>query len=253
MFLTLKTNLLFFSKKMSKSIDDFYGRKMEQLLCLPVFGFFTVVYIKTIIYIRQLLIETHARIPLPQANTIALFISVVASRFHYGAFVIIFCLSILSLENQWQRISRFLRKNPIMFGKIFPQNQNPKRRMHRASKAVLDALENPTVQTAGTMVLGALAWKALDVYETSKAEVTAKADRESAERIAAADRESAEHIAAADREERRLDRESAERIAAADRESAERIAQLEQKNAELDQMPITTASDILASPFEDIL
>jgi hypothetical protein len=64
----------------------------------------------------------------------------------------------------------------------FPQlNQPNRRRMWTSAfKAIGDAASNPQVQAVGVAVTGALAWKALDVYDTLKQAELAQADCEAA-------------------------------------------------------------------------
>jgi hypothetical protein len=111
-------------------------------------------------------------------NMLALIISMICSRLHIAAYLIIVCLFLLRAEYAVVAMLRFYKKNPSIFDLNFPQTKLQTRGMwSRASKEIIEAATNPQVQTVAVAVAGALAWKALDVYDTLKEKEIADADR----------------------------------------------------------------------------
>lgn len=151
-------------------------------------------------------------------NAFAIIVSVICSRLHVAGYLIVFCLIFLRVDLAVIPMCLFYKQYPNQLLKHFPGATVIKRGMWRASlKIIEEASSNPKVQAVGVAVAGAVAWKALDVYDTLKQEDIAALDREASERQAAADREVTERQAAADRE-------AAERQAAADREATKQQA-----------------------------
>jgi hypothetical protein len=156
---------------------------------------------------------------------IALALSITVSRLHFVEAMFFIIILILRINSSAIMVDRFYRQYPnYLTNHIIGPNIN-KRHM---KKVIQPILENPeAAKTVAVAVVGALAWKMMDIHDTYKNADIAAADREAAERTANADREAAERTANADREEARLSREQAERHhqdemakAAADREEA---------------------------------
>jgi hypothetical protein len=134
-------------------------------------------------------------------NVFAIIVSIICSRLHVAGYLIVFCLIFLRVDLAVIPMCLFYKQYPNQLLKHFPGATVIKRGMWRASlKIIEEAGTNPKVQAVGVAVAGAVAWKALDVYDTLKQEDIATLDREASERQAAADREAAERQAAADRE-----------------------------------------------------
>lgn len=77
-------------------------------------------------------------------------------------------------------MAKFYRKRPTLLTQHFLDGQDPKRNMHRITQAVV---------AVGAGIAGALGWKALDVWDTTKQERMAEKDREAASLNAQKDRE----------------------------------------------------------------
>lgn len=73
-------------------------------------------------------------------------------------------------------MSRFYKKHPELLIELYKNN---KRQMwSRAAQIAQEAASNPQIQTAATLVTGAVAWKAIDVWDSYKQEAIAEKDRE---------------------------------------------------------------------------
>ena len=63
---------------------------------------------------------------------------------------------------------RFYRKHPELLRQLYREDK--KFMWSKVSQIAQEAASNPQVQTAATLVTGAVAWKALDVWESYKQE-----------------------------------------------------------------------------------
>jgi hypothetical protein len=187
-------------------------------------------------------------------NTFAIIISLICSRLHIAGYLIIFCLLFLRLDFAVISMSLFYKKHPNQLVKHFPGVYTIKRGMWKiGTKIIEEASSNPKVQAIGVAVAGAVAWKALDVYDTVKNEAIATLDRESTEHMAKEQLESTERMTKEEQaeetarqnkagqaeaeqrqkdrdseaEQRQKDRDSEAEQRQRDRDSAERIAVLE--------------------------
>jgi len=172
-------------------------------------------------------------------NAFAIIISVIFSRLHIAGYLIIFCLLFLILDFAVVSMSLFYKNNPTQLVKHFPGAYTAKRGMWRLGQKVIEeAAINPKVQAVGVAVAGAVAWRALDVYDTIKQEDMSALDRESAERMADKDRESTERMADEDRAEETA-RHNKDVEAEAEQRQKDRDAEAQQRqedrNAEAEQ------------------
>ncbi len=111
-------------------------------------------------------------------NIIALLVSMICSRLHIAGTMIIFCLIFIRLDFAVLEMLRFYKRNPTILDKNFPQIKANSRGMwSKAQKIVTEAATNPQVQAVSVAVVGALAWKTLDVYDTQTQKEIAEADR----------------------------------------------------------------------------
>lgn len=105
----------------------------------------------------------------------AIIISLILSRLHFGGLLIIFCLVFLRLDFAVLSMARFYQKRPERLKNLYHIQQ--RYMWSRVAKVAEEAASNPNVQTAATLVVGALAWKALDVYDTQAQKEMAEEDR----------------------------------------------------------------------------
>lgn len=99
-------------------------------------------------------------------NMVALITSIIFSRLDLAGYLIIFCLLFLRLDFGVLAIARFYKQYPHKLQELY---SNQKRHMwSQAAKIAQEVASNPYVQSAAVMTSGAVAWKALDVYDTYK-------------------------------------------------------------------------------------
>ena len=169
-------------------------------LSLLYFRYFSIMFVD---FIEQFM----------EINVFAIIVSIICSRLHVAGYMIVFCLIFLRVDLAVIPMCLFYKQYPNQLLKHFPGATVIKRGMWRAGlKIIEEASSNPKVQAVGVAVAGAVAWKALDVYDTVKQEDIATLDREASERQATLDREASERQTTADRE-------ATERQATADREA----------------------------------
>lgn len=123
-------------------------------------------------------------------NMLAIIISIICSRFHFAGSMIFICLILLRLDFAVLNMTRFYKKYPIIFHKNFPQVKlNTRGMWTQASKIVSETVTNPQVQAVGIAVIGALAWKVLDVYDTGTQKDISEADRDAENKRSQMDRD----------------------------------------------------------------
>jgi hypothetical protein len=127
----------------------------------------------------------------------AIIISLILSRLHFGGALIIFCLVFLRLDFAVLSMARFYQKRPERLKNLYHIQQ--RYMWSRVVKVAEEAASNPNVQTAATLVVGALAWKTLDVYDTQAQKEIAEEDRIAQKEIAEQDRIAQKEIAEQDR------------------------------------------------------
>jgi hypothetical protein len=181
-------------------------------------------------------------------NVFAICISVIASRLHFAGYLITACMLFVQLDFAVVNMLRFYKKYPVIFHTSFPLVTIAKRGMwSHAAKTVGEAASNPQVQAVGAAVAGALAWKALDVYETSKAAITAEAThiadatQQEANRVADAIQQEANRVAEAIQQE-------ANRAAEVRQQEANRAAEADQRDLDRREENRRTAFSISVSP-----
>jgi hypothetical protein len=174
---------------MSTIYQKFYDKTMEFLLTIPGIKVLVVYYFRFLMQFRLACMDLGERYTQTELGIIGVFLATVASRLKFAGVFVTISLIICYLELQFQNMAKFYRKRPTLLTQHFPDGQDPKRNMHRITQAVDDSLSNPTVVAVGAGVAGALGWKALDVWDTTKQERTAEKDREAASLNAQKDRE----------------------------------------------------------------
>ncbi|KAL8684346.1 MAG: hypothetical protein Q9218_008327 [Villophora microphyllina] len=111
--------------------------------------------------------------------------------------------------------------------------QDPKNYMWtRASQIIYEGAQNPHVQTAATLAAGAVAWKALDVWDTYKQADIAQLDRE----VESAQREKDREVESAQREkDRQVESAQREKDRQAENLRSEKDRQFEAAEREKDR------------------
>lgn len=178
---------------MSTIYQKFYDKTMEFLLSVPGIKVLIVYYFRFLMQFRLACMDIGERYTQMELGIIGVFLATVASRLRFAGVFVTISLIFCYLELQFQNMARFYRKRPTLLAQHFPEGQDPKRNMHRITQAVVDSLSNPTVVAVGAGVAGALGWKALDVWDTTKQERMAEKDREAASINAQKDREAEDH------------------------------------------------------------
>lgn len=96
-------------------------------------------------------------------NMVFLIASIIMSRLHLAGYFIIFCLLFFRLDFSVLYLARFYKTYPKLLDELYSIQ---KRHMwSSATKVVQEAASNPQVQAITVGVMGALAWKALDVHD----------------------------------------------------------------------------------------
>lgn len=178
---------------MSTIYQKFYDRTMEFLLSVPGIKVLIVYYFRFLMQFRLACMDIGERYTQTELGIIGVFLATVASRLRFAGVFVTISLIFCYLELQFQNMAKFYRKRPTLLAQHFPEGQDPKRNMHRITQAVVDSLSNPTVVAVGAGVAGALGWKALDVWDTTKQERMAEKDRDAASINAQKDREAEDH------------------------------------------------------------
>jgi hypothetical protein len=127
---------------------------------------------------------------------------------------------------------RFYKKHPNQLLNHFPGAHISKRGMWKVGMQIIEeAGTNPKVQAVGVAVAGAVAWKALDVYEMLKQEGTSALDREALIEEGRKDRQ-------AEAEQRERDRQLETEQRERDHQLAERIAAIEAGTNKKDELQL---------------
>lgn len=128
---------------------------------------------------------------------------------------LVLCLLFFRLETSFMTMYLFYKRNPSLLPIYLPKVISPpnsRGMWSKAGKVLEEALTSPGAQTVVAGIAAMSVWKGLDLYETSKQEGIAAADRASQERMATADRNAEdirhEKTLRMEREERAKDRES---------------------------------------------
>ena len=227
----LFTKTYLFLKELSFKFQTFYNIIMDSLLTNKMTSVPTLIWIRFLFLFHDSYMNLHIRFGDNNVNLAALSISMITARLHLGGWLIVVCLIILRLQGSFRKVARYYQADMTRLNRDFPHIRMEKRYMKRATEAIVEALENPKTQAVAIAVAGALAWKAMDLWDTTKNEALSEATNLSNERIAAEDR-------AAEAAQRDRDRDTARETAAQDRESTERTA-----NRELDIAKETADKD----------
>lgn len=229
---------LFFQQKLYDNITLYFLR-------IPMIRPIILLYHKSLFYFRykcqQIGQYIEYRMPL---STFAVLLSIICSRLHIAGYMIMVCLILIKLDFTVVSMLRFYKPRLDLLETNFPQigqkNHLHKRNMWTSAfKVVGEAASNPQVQAVGVAVAGALAWKALDAYDTQTQKEIGDADREAMAIQAQADRDAAAIQAQADRDaaaaQAQADREAAAAQAQADREAAAAQAQKDREEQAKDR------------------
>jgi len=220
---------------MSDQYQSFYDWIMESLLRLPILNRMVLFYFWILCIFRlgcMILVEKYT---IPNLHLSAFIISVALGRAHHTGIIIIFILIFANFEFSFLRMARFYKKHPMLLGLHFPEWQDPKRKMHRVVQAIVEVAQNPTVVAAGTLVAGAIGWKALDVWDSHKQEGISEKDR-----IATAVQSDKDRTAENQRHRENLATESRERQKDRDTEAQERQ---KDRDASREELRMTLEAD----------
>jgi F-type H+-transporting ATPase subunit a len=237
----------------SNKKQDLYEKLIDILLEYSITRFLILNWFHCVIYFRVTSEWLHNEYLATRNNyLLGLVISGIASRLHIIPYIFIFIFFILRMEFSFQSVARYYKKRPGLLVQHFPNID--KRYMWR--RAIEDAAKNPNVQTAATVAAGAVAWKALDVWNSHQENKRADKDREqdATQRQADRDAEAAQRQADRDAEaaQRQADRdaEATQRQADRDAEDKRHAATLASEN-KAENVEQTLASSELDSVFED--
>ena len=203
-------------------------------------------YFRFILLYRYYCMEISKRINFQWFCVICLFLSLYLSAVHLALFGWACILLLLRFEFSFSIIHRFYKSRTSLIPQHFPDSQDPKRRMHRATQQLAEAIQNnPVVSGAIVGAGGFVAWKYMDykaavetretARETTKATIEAE-DRRHKETLEAEDRRFDKQMQV-EATERQKDREYnlqgvREQIAAEDRRHKESLEIENQKNRE---------------------
>ena len=109
-------------------------------------------------------------------DVLAILLAIIFSRLQAASFLIISSLIFLKLDFAVLSIARFYKKRPILLKELYKIDR--RFMWSKAAKIAEEAASNPHVQQAATLVVGALAWKVLDVHDTQTQKEIAEQDRE---------------------------------------------------------------------------
>jgi hypothetical protein len=109
-------------------------------------------------------------------NFLAFIISMACSRLQVAGYLIFFCLLFIRLDFAVLSMARFYKRYPKRLEALYDNNNISRSMWTRVSAIAQEAASNPQVQTISVAVAGALAWKALDVYDLIKTESIAEAE-----------------------------------------------------------------------------
>lgn len=182
-FFTIKTFFEVFQNEAKKIIifrQKIYDNITLSLLQIKIIKPLVLSYHKGLFYFRYFceragcFVEHYVAL-----NTFALLLSIICSRLHIAGYMIVACLILIRLDFTVAML-RFYKPRMELAIAHFPQlNQLNRCGMWTSAfKALGEAASNPQVQAVGVAVTGALAWKALDVYDTLKQADIAQADRD---------------------------------------------------------------------------
>lgn len=172
------TKFYLFLNKISVTSQKYHDFIMELLLNTKVISFFLLIWIRFLFLFHDFYLNLHIRFGDNNVNLAALAISMIAARLHLSGWLIVVCLIILRLQGSFRKVARYYQSDMTRLNRDFPHIRMEKRYMKRATEAIIEALENPKTQAVAIAVGGALAWKAMDLWDTTKNAETAAKDRD---------------------------------------------------------------------------
>jgi hypothetical protein len=141
---------------------------LEKLLTTRSTRFFLLIWIRLLFLFNYLWMNLHHRFGDYHVNLAALALSMVCARLHVSGWLILICLVITRLHMSFRIIAKYYNANITRLNRDFPNISIEKRYMRSAAKAIVEGLENPKTQAVAIAVGGALAWKAMDLWDTTK-------------------------------------------------------------------------------------
>lgn len=159
--------------------QNLYNKVLLYLLEVKVTSFIIIKIHTMLFYFRYYCVKAGAFVEQYMSlNMAALIIATICSRLHVAGTMIIFCLLFIRLESAVMQMLRFYKQYPFIFDRNFPKAKtNTKGMWTSAQRVAKEAASNPQVQAVGVAVIGALSWKALDVYDTQAQKEISEADR----------------------------------------------------------------------------
>lgn len=198
-FSSIPAGFLHALKTISVKSQIYYNTTMDLLLTTSITSPIILLWFRFLFLFHNVFQNIHTRFGDNNVNLAALSISMITARLHVGGWLIVVCLIILRLQASFRKVARYYQADMTRLNRDFPHIRMEKRYMKRATEAIVEALENPKTQAVAIAVGGALAWKAMDLWDTSKNAEIAESDRKAAIETADKDRKATIDTADKDR------------------------------------------------------
>lgn len=198
-FSSIPAGFLHALKTISVKSQIYYNTTMDLLLTTSITSPIILLWFRFLFLFHNVFQNIHTRFGDNNVNLAALSISMITARLHVGGWLIVVCLIILRLQASFRKVARYYQADMTRLNRDFPHIRMEKRYMKRATEAIVEALENPKTQAVAIAVGGALAWKAMDLWDTTKNAEIAESDRIAAMVTADKDRKAAIETADKDR------------------------------------------------------
>ena len=211
-FSSIPAGFLHALKTISVKSQIYYNTTMDLLLTTSITSPIILLWFRFLFLFHNVFQNIHTRFGDNNVNLAALSISMITARLHVGGWLIVVCLIILRLQASFRKVARYYQADMTRLNRDFPHIRMEKRYMKRATEAIVEALENPKTQAVAIAVGGALAWKAMDLWDTSKNAEIAESDRKAAIETADKDRKATIDTADKDRLQEAMERQK-DRIA----------------------------------------
>jgi hypothetical protein len=171
--LSVKSYLL----KLSQLQQNVYNKTFDMLLTNKVTRPFVRLFIRLLFRFHYVTESLYCYFGEGNINMASLFLSGLTSRLHIGGWLIVVCMIILRLQASFRKVARYYKADMSRLNRDFPNIHMDKRYMGKVNQAIIDALENPRTQAVVVAVGGAIAWKAMDLWDTTKNAEIADKDR----------------------------------------------------------------------------
>lgn len=223
-FSSIPAGFLHALKTISVKSQIYYNTTMDLLLTTSITSPIILLWFRFLFLFHNVFQNIHTRFGDNNVNLAALSISMITARLHVGGWLIVVCLIILRLQASFRKVARYYQADMTRLNRDFPHIRMEKRYMKRATEAIVEALENPKTQAVAIAVGGALAWKAMDLWDTSKNAEIAESDRKAA--IETADKDRKATIDTADKDRKAIiDTADKDRLQEAMERQKDRIAE----------------------------